>query len=452
MNHPSTSAQTAARHAQRSTTQTRLHGPRLVLFWIGWGLLMAYTLGVFFGSLPFYFARLQTICKSDQCIAGQPLASTVLLLHGLGLSLSSYALLVIMLTIFAAGIAFIIVGVIVWRKPDDWLALLVALALVMLVTANSSYTLLHIASWWQLPTALLNLLTWSMIFLVFCLIPDGRFVPRWTCWLVVLWVMCGLLFLFFPQLQHIAFLETIIWFAGLLCLVVALLYRYQVVSTPVERQQTKWIAFGWSATILLTMVCNLPPLLFPAFARPGPLYDLALAVFNNFLLLPIILCVALAILRYRLWDIDILINRTLVYGSLTLMLALLYLGSILVLQSLVGVLTGTFSSVSQSPLVLVASTLGIAALFQPLRQHTQQVIDRRFYRRKYDAAKTLEAFSATLRHEVSLDQLYEQMLAVVEETMQPTHLSLWLRHSEAHQGQKTRPLPYLYEDERHFSR
>jgi hypothetical protein len=138
----------------------------------------------------------------------------------------------------------------------------------------------------------------------------------------------------------------------------------------------------------------------------------------------LLLSVSIPILRYRLWDIDVLINRMLVYGSLTALLVGLYVGLILALQALVRAVTG---SLAQSPLVIVASTLVIAALFQPLRHRLQTIIDRRFYRRKYDAAKVLAAFSATLRNEVDLEQLREQLVAVVQETMQPAHVSLWMR-------------------------
>jgi hypothetical protein len=370
----------------------------------------------------------------------------MIILHRLGLSLTNYALLVIVLTIIAAIIAFMIAGVLAWRKPDDWMVLLTSLSLVMLITANSTFTLEQLSSPWKAPTTLLNILTWSLIFFVFCLIPNGRFVPRWTRWLPLIWVICNLLFLFFSQLQSNLFLAIIIWFTGLACLVISFLYRYRVVSTPVQRQQTKWIVFGGSATILLIIISNLPPLIFPSYARPGTLYDLALNTLNIFLLLPFILCVAIAILRYRLWDIDILINRTLVYSSLTAILALVYFVSIFALQSLVSIITGHFSSGSQSPFVLVASTLGIFALFTPLRRRLQALVDRRFYRSKYDAARTLAAFSASLRDEVDLNQLRERLLAVVQETMQPIHVSLWLRNSQPLSKSNTRLLPNIDEE------
>jgi hypothetical protein len=123
----------------------------------------------------------------------------------------------------------------------------------------------------------------------------------------------------------------------------------------------------------------------------------------------------------------LLINRTLVYGTLTVLLAVVYFGLVVGLQAFVHLVTG---QALQSPIVIVASTLAIAALFQPLRHRIQAIIDRRFYRRKYDAARTLEEFSLTLRNELELGQLSEQLLDVVQETMQPTQVSLWLRKSE----------------------
>jgi hypothetical protein len=134
------------------------------------------------------------------------------------------------------------------------------------------------------------------------------------------------------------------------------------------------------------------------------------------------IAVGFAVLRYRLYEIDILINRALVYGSLTVLLASAYVGGVVGLQAILRALSG-----QESTLAVVASTLAIAALFNPLRRRVQAFVDRRFYRKKYDAIKTLEAFSSRLRDETDLHALSGDLLTVVRETMQPAHVSLWVR-------------------------
>ena len=190
----------------------------------------------------------------------------------------------------------------------------------------------------------------------------------------------------------------------------------------VESQQIKWFAYAAAATVIgLSLAYVIPTVIDTPlwFERAG--YAVLIAVIPA---IPI--SIGIAILRYRLYDIDVIINRTLVYGSLTATLIALYFGGIVVLQRLFVALTG-----QQSTLAVVASTLLIAALFNPLRRRIQSFIDRRFYRRKYDARKTLEDFSVKLRDETDLDALEDDLVGVVTGTMQPAHVSLWLRPDTA---------------------
>ena len=218
------------------------------------------------------------------------------------------------------------------------------------------------------------------------------------------------------------------------------IYRYRRVSNPVQRQQIKWAVFGISLSLVLDIGLGLSAFI-PPLNQSGTLSEPILNTLYPLALLPIPLSIGIAILRYRLWDIDSLINRALVYGLLTSLLGALYAGLIIGLESLAEAITG--SQATQQPVVLVISTLAIAALFLPVRKRIQSIIDRRFYRRKYDAEKTLAAFSATLQSEVDLVQVREHLLAVVNETMQPTHVSLWVRQPERHPGDRAQRLePY----------
>jgi hypothetical protein len=268
----------------------------------------------------------------------------------------------------------------------------------------------------------------KLTFLVFSLFPNGRFVPRWMRWVSLSWIAVNGLTLFLPNdlsaLPPWLSVLLVVLLAGFfLSLVVAQIYRYRYVSSPLERQQTKWIVYSLAVVVVVFLGWDVPLIIVPSLSSSN--YALiSTPVFTvTSVLIP--LSFGIAILRYRLWDIDVLINRTLVYGSLTGMLALVYVGLVIGLQFL---LRGLINQTSTP--AIVVSTLVIAALFQPLRRCIQKVIDRRFYRRKYGAARIVAAFSASLRNEVDLSQLSEQLVAVVQETMQPAHVSLWLRKPE----------------------
>jgi hypothetical protein len=208
---------------------------------------------------------------------------------------------------------------------------------------------------------------------------------------------------------------------------ISMVLRYRRSGGEV-RQQIKWVAFVASfsgTTYLIAMLSQLAVLaesegglpLFPWWAEV--LFSVAVLGFAG---VPV--AIGFAVMRYRLYDIDIIINRTLVYGSLTAMLVAIYFGGVAMMQALFRAFTG---QEEQPQLAVVVSTLAIAALFNPLRKRIQSFIDRRFYRRKYDARKTVEAFSARLRDEMDLETLNRDLAGVIEETLQPAHVSLWLR-------------------------
>jgi hypothetical protein len=280
-----------------------------------------------------------------------------------------------------------------------------------------------------------------LVFLPF-FFPDGRLVSaswRPIAWLVFLALMVDVVVLrvLMPGVvvfgaTRIAnplgvealrpFLDAIgtgVWLGSILVAVASLVVRFRR-SRGEERQQIKWLALAASA-IPVWFLTNAP-----IQAASPNLFQVVDALIV-FALIP--MAAGIAILRYRLYDIDVLINRTLVYGSLTATLVVVYFGGIVLLQRVFVVLIG-----EQSTLAVVASTLLIAALFNPLRRRIQSFIDRRFYRRKYDARKTLEAFSAKLRDETDLEALNAELVGVVRETMQPAHVSLWLRPETSPKG------------------
>ena len=292
-------------------------------------------------------------------------------------------------------------------------------------------------SWLFVPGVLLLL---SFVPLYF---PDGRLVsPRWR-WVVRFALFFSVTVAVFSALSPgeiqnqgilnplgiealrpvFDLLDTLafaLYFTLLFASAASLVVRYRR-SGSVERQQIKWLAFA-ALAIPVWFLTNAPI----EAAAPG-----LFSVVDSLAFTMIPVAIGIAILRYRLYDIDVVINRTLVYGSLTVMLALVYFGSVTATQAVFTALTG---QEEQPQLAIVVSTLVIAALFNPLRHRIQSFIDRRFYRRKYDAAKTLESFSAKLRDETNLNALSDDLVGVVRETMQPAHVSLWLRPDTTSKG------------------
>jgi hypothetical protein len=421
----------------------RLHGWALLAARLALGAAFLLTLILFALSVPFEHARDASLCRSAPCEGLQLDAPSAATLHGLGLALDVYAGYVVttevLLVVVYAGVA----ALIAWRRPADRAALLAAATLLTCAVGafNPSLSALRGAQpVWTLPIVLLTAVG-GVGFICFCYaFPDGRFVPRWTRWAALGWSLLYLPHAVLPTSRwDVGALPPVAQFAFWACFLAtvaaAQVYRYRRVSSPLQRQQAKWVLLdlvvGGLGLVGLTVIALAVRVSVPRSAASAlviaALFGLPV-LYLAFLCIPISIVVAM--LRHRLFDVDVLLNRTLVYGTLTAALALVYVVCVVAFQALLGPagLLGGLALARDSQVAIVASTLVSAALVRPVRRRLQAFIDRRFYRRKYSAEKTLAAFGATLRQEVDLSELCEGLVAVVQETMHPAHVSLWLRH------------------------
>ena len=367
------------------------------------------------------------------------------------------------LLILVSFLAFPIVGALIAsrhpKNPVGWICLAIGLFWMLIFLGDSipgtgpypvTIAALTQATWIP-PVGLLG------IYLIL-LFPDGKLPSRrwrplaWLSGVVMVLASLGITFAPGPLEGHpgvrnpfglealghpwVATAVFIVLLLLPLCMVasaLSLVLRYRR-SRGEEREQIKWIAFAATVVGLLYLIAMVSSLTFsgPWGGAGTPLWLglLQQAALVTFSAVPI--AVGFAVLNYRLYEIDLIINRTLVYGTLTITLVVLYFGGIVVLQRIFVTLTD-----QQSTLAVVASTLLIAALFTPLRHRIQGFIDRRFYRRKYDARRTLETFSIKLRDETDLEALNNDLVGVVRETMQPAHVSVWLRPETAPKGGQT---------------
>jgi hypothetical protein len=406
---------------------------------IAWVAITTLTLALLLAGTPGRYAEL--IITADRRS-----------LLSLGISANFYAAYLIGLSYLIVFTHNVIAAIIYHRRPDEWIALFVAFALVtngaIIPLAFLPAPIFLNPTLWKF---LIDIITWIGLFTsvtLLYLFPDDKFSPSWTRWLAVLWGIVIFFALYFPN-SAISLEGWPRWVQLPLLLafsisgVYAQMHRYENISTPTQRQQTKWALIGLIAAVFGPLVyflasnalspANAPAISNLLYQRVGATY-FSFSVFNRLivttfvtaylLLLPV--SFAIAILRYRLWDIDFLIRRTLAYSALTVTLAVIYLVTVVLLQDIFDALTGE----TQPAIVTVLSTLAIGALFTPLRHRIQKSIDQRFYRQKYDAEKTLLAFSNSLREEVDLDTLSNRLLVVIETTMHPEHVLLWLKPSQ----------------------
>jgi hypothetical protein len=381
-------------------------------------------------SLPEYFTRVTTLTVETYSQASEVITSNELVqaqAEARGLSLAAYALYEIALSALLMAPFWLVAALILWRAQGEWFGWLTALVLAGLgaVGVQEVFFVTQPPSLVLMLVDLVGWVVWPAMFIWFFLFPGAGAIPRWT------WRLVAVLQTLFLALSVRAFLaawgvlapdpanlQFVLGLPIALATVALVLYaqafRYRRVYSAVEKQQVKWFVFGMALLLVdLAIVAVAPPDEVSLYAQD--LFGLVLLV------IPI--SIGIAILRYRLWDIDVIIRKTLVYTVLTALLGLVYFGSVILLQRLVGAVTG----IEQSTLAVVVSTLAIFVLFAPLRRRIQDAIDRRFYRKKYDAQQVLAQFAQTARDETDLDALLAELVRVVDETLQLEHVSVWLR-------------------------
>jgi hypothetical protein len=406
--------------ASPSSGEARLKQPFVSIARMIWLVVAGFSMLVFGLGISLNYAALGKACTMQPCDQ-DPTPASIAQFHASGLTLSFYSgyigTIELISTFLSLGIGLLIFA----RKSNTWIGLLTSLFLITYGVAQfDGDNVLKAYPGLAGPTSSLLPLGFICLAVFLYVFPDGHFVPRWTRFLLLAWV--PFFFISSNLIPDGGFVPLL--FAFLLISLGAQIHRYRRVSTPLQRQQTKWAVFGVIISIVGFVGIIIINNLLKVSEQPGTFGYLwgDTAVILVQACLPI--SIGIAILRSRLFDIDVIINQTLVYGSLTVLLGGLYAGLIIGLESLAPLIGGKNG---QAPIALVISTLAIAALFQPVRRRLQALIDRRFYRRKYNAEKILAAFSATLRQEVDLHQLCEEMLHVVRETMQPEQVSLWIQ-------------------------
>lgn len=400
----------------------------LFVFRLLWWLLALVLWGYWLASIPVFLERVEAgtlpVTSSGELSPAEEAAAGV---AAWGVPAETWARIHLVLNGISYFVACLIGAIIIWRVRTGFgvltaFVLLVTGGAVMSTVILSTETTPFLLFVWQVSS-----LVWVLFFPWLYLFPDGRPIPARLLWLFVpLMIAYAVPFVFyvivssFPPLSPIAEqMDAYLPLIQFLILVLfalavgAQIYRYFKISNPIERVQTRWFVFTLAFVVLGVLLTDLL-----GWQLPTEVGNLLFA------LIPI--GIGISILRYRLWDVDVIIRRTLVYGSLTLLLALVYFGSVVLLQQLFGALTGQ----EDSPLAVVISTLAIAALFNPLRLRLQAFIDRRFYRRKYNAELTLSDFSTRARSETDLAELSGLLTRAATETFQPAYTSLWLTDPE----------------------
>jgi hypothetical protein len=377
------------------------------------------SLVVFVLSTPFRYRQLTAIGFTNGFV-----------LQSLGLPVEVLPNYILAADTILFGIHFLIAALIFIRRSKDRLVLLACIMLVCMATIiprpGDSVRSVDTV-WLQVAYMAVYIIGLMAVCFFLHLFPYPIYIPRWSGILAIgfnaIMVLWYLVFAFGWPLRQLPTLVVAGWIISGISLQV---WRYVRFSDEMRRQQTKWVVYGLTCAGIGFLTFNyLLPLLFPMVVRPGyarVLYVLLGVTIEYAMLLALPVSFALSVLRFRLWDVDRIAFRTIVYSGLTAGLAILYFATVLLLQQLFREITRT-----QSVLGVVISTIAFGLLFNPIRQRAQALIEQRTYHRKYNAAQTLARFSTVAQHEVDIDKLSSALLSSVDEAMQPEHVSMWVK-------------------------
>lgn len=360
-------------------------------------------LAVFFIGVLLNFAQFRTVCTPLSCADGQLTPQSAQALQALGLSLDAYAIMNVVFLVIQALVYYLLAAVIFWQRPEEWLTVIVVLGFLAAPTNSLSQPVTAVPPVFPGALACVQFLGIATFILIGFLFPNGRFIPRWTLPFAAVGLVSAGIQTFLPDVMWPPVLAGINWVSAFSVLVFAQIYRYRKVSSREQRQQTKWFVFGFTGAVMIDLVNRLLPLIFPLLAQQNTLLAFISGAISDFGFLLIPLAIGFAILRYKLWDIDIIINRTLVYGTLTVSIVGLYVLAVVSLGTLLQGQGNLFIS-------LLATGL-IAVLFQPLRLRLQRAINRLMYGERdmpYTVISRLgQRLEATLAPEAVLPTIVE---------------------------------------------
>ena len=400
---------------------------------------------VFFVGVLFSFEQFRTVCTPPSCIDGQLTLESAQALKALGFSLDAYAIMNAVFLVVQALVFYFIAAVIFWKRSDEWLTVIVVLFFLAAPTNSLNQPVAAMPPVFQGALAGVQYLGIATFILIGFLFPNGHFVPRWMSPLAAgLFLIIGLQ----------TFLPEIAWPNGPLgpigtfvLLAFAQIYRYRKVSSREQRQQTKWFVLGLTGTVMVNVVYHLLPLIFPVLAQQNTLYVFISGTISSYSFLLIPLSIGFAILRFKLWDIDIIINRTLVYGTLTVSIIGLY---VLVVVSLGTLLQGRANLV----ISLLATGL-IAVIFQPLRLLLQRAVNRLMFGERDNPYHVISHLGQRLETTLVPEAVLPMIVETVTQALKLPYAAITLKQgdefiivaSHGEQGEIALTLPLVYQAE-----